>query len=122
MSALHQAVTLVGSYFLSFSELSRLLEFIAFKCNVCVKDNKPFATVKIFNCPNDWCTHWIDTTGKPERRCKMSMKLHTRKCKQMKNRGKRLIHLNGKKPNKYVNIAEHGIALDKAICKAEKVE
>ena len=51
---------------------------------------------------------------------KCSMRRHVDKCTTMfYTENKRLIHCPGQRPNRYVSIEEHGIALDNSICKTE---
>ena len=51
---------------------------------------------------------------------KCSMCRHVDKCTTMYyTENKRLIHCPGQRPNRYVSIEEHGIALDNSICKTE---
>ena len=53
---------------------------------------------------------------------KLSMKRHAKKCTEMFSKGLRLVHYYGKVPNRYVSIADHGLALDQTICKTEQID
>ena len=93
---------------------------------------------EIWNCPNDWCTYFIgkifqnryivfkvillDISDKEINQVKLSMKRHAKKCTEMFQKGQRLVHYYGKVPNRYVSIADHGLALDKTICKTERID
>ena len=94
----------------------------------------------VATCPNDWCTYtiskssasaeywWINwyfldfSSANPltVSKLKCSMRRHVDKCTTMfYTENKRLIHCPGQRPNRYVSIEEHGIALDNSICKTE---
>ena len=94
----------------------------------------------VATCPNDWCTYTISeytTSREPDQsadhfldfsnanpltvsKLKCSMRRHVDKCTTMYyTENKRLIHCPGQRPNRYVSIEEHGIALDNSICKTE---
>jgi len=77
----------------------------------------------VATCPNDWCTYTINfPSANPltVSKLKCSMRRHVNKCSTMYyTENKRLIHCPGQRPNRYVSIEEHGIALDNYICKTE---
>ena len=67
-------------------------------------------------CPNDWCTYNIIGTPK-------NMKRHTEVCQKKFKEGLRLQHTGGEfAPSRvYVDVAEHGVALDNSMCKQEPI-
>ena len=67
-------------------------------------------------CPNDWCTY--NAVGRPR-----NMKRHEKVCQKKFTEGLRLQHTGGEfAPSRlYVQISEHGMALDNSICKQEPI-
>ena len=65
---------------------------------------------------------YSDISDKEINQVKLSMKRHAKKCTEMFAKGLRLVHYYGKVPNRYVSIADHGLALDQTICKTERVD
>ena len=67
-------------------------------------------------------TMFLDISDKEINQVKLSMKRHAKKCTEMFSKGLRLVHYYGKVPNRYVSIADHGLALDQTICKTEQID